>query len=197
MSRIADPALEAPPRQVLTDRQADTVARLVAAAVDELRANGYDGMSVRNVARRAGVAPATAYTYFASKDHLVADVFWRRLVALDRTEIDPASAPGRRVATALAQPSLLVADEPELASACTVALLSEEPNVARLRDAIGNEITERLRDALGDDGSAAVLRTLNLVFSGALVHAGTGNLRYEDLPARIEEATNVIFGVSP
>ena len=26
------------------------------------------------VARRAGVAPATAYTYFASKEHLVAEV---------------------------------------------------------------------------------------------------------------------------
>ena len=43
---------------------------------------GYDGLTVRTVARRAGVAPATAYTYFASKDHLLAEVLWRRLQAL-------------------------------------------------------------------------------------------------------------------
>ena len=48
------------------------------AAADEARERGYEGMTVRSVARRAGVAPATAYTYFASKDHLLAEVLWRR-----------------------------------------------------------------------------------------------------------------------
>ena len=46
------------------------VHRLVDAAVEELHRTGYEGLSVRNVAKRAGVAPATAYTYFSSKDHL-------------------------------------------------------------------------------------------------------------------------------
>ena len=40
------------------------------------------GLTVRNVARRAGVAPATAYTYFSSKDHLLAEVLWRGMEAL-------------------------------------------------------------------------------------------------------------------
>ena len=33
------------------------------------------------VAARAGVSPATAYTYFASKDHLFAELFWRLVEA--------------------------------------------------------------------------------------------------------------------
>ena len=33
------------------------------------------------VAAEAGVGAATAYTYFSSKEHLVAEVFWRRLAA--------------------------------------------------------------------------------------------------------------------
>ena len=37
---------------------------------------------MRSAAERAGVAPATAYTYFASKDHLLAEVLWRRMEAL-------------------------------------------------------------------------------------------------------------------
>ena len=69
------------PRRELTARQAAVVDRLTAAAVHEIRAKGYEGFTVRNVAARARVAPATAYTYFASKDHLITEVFWRRLRA--------------------------------------------------------------------------------------------------------------------
>lgn len=84
-----------PTRRRLSDRQADTVRRLTDAAVAELRDGGYDTLTVRNVARRAGVAPATAYTYFTSKNHLIIEVFWRRLSALpDVTAITERGEPG-------------------------------------------------------------------------------------------------------
>jgi AcrR family transcriptional regulator len=70
------------PRRQLTARQADTVRRLTEAGVEEVRRSGYENLSIRDVARRAGVAPATAYTYFGSKDHLLTEIFWRRLNAL-------------------------------------------------------------------------------------------------------------------
>ena len=66
-------------RRELNTRQAETVERVVSAAQEELRAVGFDALTVRTVANRAGVAPATAYTYFSSKNHLVAEIFWRRL----------------------------------------------------------------------------------------------------------------------
>src|SRR4051812_34906156 len=69
--------------RLLDGRRADTLDRRVDARVVGATEAGYDGLTVRSVARRAGVAPATAYTYFSSKDHLVAEVFWRRLQALD------------------------------------------------------------------------------------------------------------------
>src|SRR3546814_5436114 len=69
--------------RTLSGRQSDRIAALVEATLAELRTHGYDGLTVRNAARRAGVAPATAYTYFGSKDHLVAAVFWRRLDAVE------------------------------------------------------------------------------------------------------------------
>ncbi len=78
---------------------ADTVERLVDATVVEVAEAGFDGLTVRGVARRAGVAPATAYTYFSSKDHLVAEVFWRRLEGLDpvsRTGGSSGATSGRR-----------------------------------------------------------------------------------------------------
>ena len=77
---MSDPALESTRRR-LTARQADTVDRLGRAAIEFLRREGFTGLTVRRVAAEAGVGAATAYTYFSSKEHLVAEVFWRRLAS--------------------------------------------------------------------------------------------------------------------
>ena len=94
---VQDVAHEAP-RRWLTERQAEAVDQLVDAAEAEVEASGYDGLSVRNVARRAGVAPATAYTYFSSKDHLLAELLWRNArdrAALADRSVRAARRPGR------------------------------------------------------------------------------------------------------
>jgi AcrR family transcriptional regulator len=190
---MSSSAPAAPPRRGLRGRQVDRVDALVAAALEELRANGYDGLTVRNVARRAEVAPATAYTYFGSKDHLVAEVFWRRLAALPEPVRDGRHGAGRRVATALRELALLVADEPELAAASTTAILANDPDVERLRDRIGAAFNDRLAAALGPDHDRAVLRTLNLALAGALLQAGMGYFSYTDLADRMAEVAAVVL----
>jgi AcrR family transcriptional regulator len=77
------------PRQRLTDRQLAMVKALIEAGLAEVRASGYDHLTIRAVATRAGVTHTTAYTYFASKAHLVAEVFWRRLQEVPRPAVDP------------------------------------------------------------------------------------------------------------
>lgn len=169
-------------RRRLSARQADTVARLTTAAVDELRDHSYDGLTVRNVAARAGVAPATAYTYFSSKDHLVAEVYWRRVQSLPAGTTQGSGSPAKRVAATLSELALIVADEPELAAATTVALLSPEPDVKVLRDRIGATWHNRIVTALGDDANDAIVTVLDLAVSGALLQTGMGHLAYTDLP---------------
>lgn len=183
-----------PVRRHLTERQADAVQRLTDAAVEEVRRSGYDGLTVRNVARRAGLAPATAYTYFASKDHLVAEVFWRRLDALPPVRVDRRHHAVTRVSAAVRDIASLVADEPELAAACTAAVLANDPDVQRLRDRIGRSMLERLSEALGDDADPAVLRALMLTISGALLQAGMGYFAYADLADRMEEVAQLVLG---
>jgi AcrR family transcriptional regulator len=185
---------DGPARRRLTGRQADTVDRLTAAAVDEVRARGYAGLTVGNVARRAGVAPATAYTYFASKDHLIAEVFWRRLRDLPPVRVDRRRAAAARLAESLQAVGLLVADEPELAAACTIAILASDPDVRRLRDRIGGIVRQRLAAALGDDGDPAMLRVLELAFSGAMLQAGMGYFSYADVGDRMAEAVALLAG---
>ncbi|MRT32845.1 TetR family transcriptional regulator, partial [Xylella fastidiosa subsp. multiplex] len=43
--------------------------------MEMLRESSYSDLTVRAVAARAKVAPVTAYTYFSSKNHLIAEVY--------------------------------------------------------------------------------------------------------------------------
>ncbi len=177
----------------LTERQAETVTRLVSTARDVLREEGYDGLTVRNVAAAAGVAPATAYTYFASKDHLIAEVFWRDLATVPPVERTDAP-PTHRVTAALAPVSLLLVDEPTIAAAVTTAMLGSDPEVKRVRDRIGATLGARMTDALGDDADTDTVLALGLLFSGAMLQAGMGNLAYTDLPAVVARTTALLLG---
>lgn len=164
------------------------------ATIAELRTHGYEGLTVRNAARRAKVAAATAYTYFGSKDHLVAEVFWRRLSALPPLTVDGRRTALSRVQGALRELALLVAAEPELAAASTTAILAQDPDVQRLRDRIGLAFNERLQQALGADADPAVLRALNLALAGALLQAGMGYFSYTELADRMDEVAAVVLG---
>jgi AcrR family transcriptional regulator len=180
-------------RRTLTDRQSDTLARLLDATAEELREHAWAGLTVRNVARRAGVAAATAYTYFASREHLVTEVYRRRLAALPEVVVDSELDPTTRVTQVLDPIGQLVADEPELAAAVTVAMLSEDPEVRRLRDEIGILTAARLRAAVGGDATPAQLLTLEAAFSGLLLRAGMGHLGYAELPEQMAEVAAVVF----
>lgn len=190
-----------PTRRRLSARQAETVQRLSEAAVEALRDEAYDELTVRNVARRAGVAPATAYTYFASKEHLVTEVFWRwfeRLLAENEPGEDSTTGTSAgRVGDFLEELALLVAGEPQVAAACTTAMLAPDPEVKLLRDRIGGAIHNRLAAALGPGADPAVLRTLDLIVTGALVQAGMGHVAYEDLPDQLRQIAALVVNESP
>ncbi|UYP20912.1 TetR/AcrR family transcriptional regulator [Rhodococcus sp. Z13] len=182
-------------RRRLTERQADTVARLTQAAVEVLREEKFTGLTVRMVAARAGVAPATAYTYFSSKEHLIAEVFWRRLATAPTADAAEAEGTDRadRVVAVLRGIALLLADEPELAAAVTSALLGQDPDVEHLRGRIGLDIRNRIAEALGPDHDPDELEALELLYAGALVRAGMGYGTYERLADRLERSARLLL----
>lgn len=170
---------------------------LTEAAVAELIETGYAALTVRNVARRAGVAPATAYTYFASKEHLVAEVFWRRFSATEPPKADRRRSPAVRATDVLLGFALVVADETELAAAVTVAMLADEPEVRELRLRIGLEMHRRLTDAVGEDATPAAITTLELATSGALLQVGIGHLAYDEIPDLLAQTAALVLGGTP
>lgn len=176
------------------------MSRLIDAALEELTEVGYPTLTVRSVAKRAGVAPATAYTYFGSKEHLVAELFWRRYVhqgaddsPTGRSAARPRAGRAARAAAVLGD-FAMVADEPALAAASTVALLADDPEVRDLRQRIGAETHRRLVEALGADADPVAVQTLLLATTGALLQAGTGHLAYEDVPALLSDAADLVVG---
>ncbi len=170
------------------------MAQLVQATVDEVEAVGYAGLTVRSVARRAGVAPATAYNYFSSKDHLLAEVLWRGMQALPAVDTDAGRSVHDRVTDAVRAMVLLTTESAALVDASTQALLSSNPDVKHLRDLIGNQIHRRLAAAVGPGVDPMVVRVLQTSFSGALLEAGTGHLSSMDIPEFLAAATTLMIG---
>lgn len=186
---VSEPVEIEATRRRLTVRQADTVDRLTKAAVEILGREGFPGLTIRMVAAAAGVGSATAYTYFSSKEHLIAEVYWRRLAGAP-LPVDNELGRTARMLAVLRHIALLLADEPELAGAVTAALLSRDPDVEHLRLRIGAEIRRRLCDAWGKDPDLMVIESLEMLFTGALVRAGIGQSSYAeaaDLMARAAE----------
>ncbi|BBY45625.1 TetR family transcriptional regulator [Mycolicibacterium celeriflavum] len=175
-------------------RQEETFRKVLAAGVQMLRESSYADLTVRAVAAKAKVAPATAYTYFSSKNHLIAEVYLDLMRQVPYfTDVNESRL--TRVEKTLRAMALMVADEPEVAAACTTALLSgTDATVRAVRDRIGAEIHRRIRSAMGPDADPRALAALEMTFFGALVNAGSGVFTYHQIADRLSYVVGLILG---
>ncbi|MCV7441541.1 TetR family transcriptional regulator [Mycobacterium paraense] len=178
-------------------RQEETFRKVLAAGIETLREKSYADLTVRAVAARAKVAPATAYTYFSSKNHLIAEVYLDlvRQVPYFTDVNDPMPT---RVDKVLRHLALVVADEPEVGAACTAALLGggTDPAVCAARDRIGAEIHRRIASAIGPGADAATVSALEMAFFGALVQAASGQLTYREIADRLVDVAGLILSAA-
>lgn len=170
------------PRRALTGRRPEMTGKLLDAAVAEIADTGYERLTVRLVAARAGVSTASAYSYFASKEHLLAAVFWRRISALPEPSFATGASLAERVRVAMTPVAMLVADESELAAGVTTALLAHDADVRLLRDQIGAVFGDRMRAAIGTALPHSAVLGMTMAFVGALLSAGMQQLAYQDIP---------------
>jgi TetR/AcrR family transcriptional regulator, cholesterol catabolism regulator len=174
-------------------RPAQTIRKVLDAGLEELRESSYANLTMRAVATRAGVSPASAYTYFPSKSALVAAVYLRLLRDLPlQTDVNETTQ--TRVSTTLRDMALMVADEPELTTACGAALMADDPAVKPLREQIGEEVSRRIGAALGPGWPRTVKSTLQIAFAGALLTARF--VSYDEISGRLDEAVDLILGAS-
>ena len=192
MSRPPTPAPVAATRRLLSVRQSATLRALLDAGSALVGESGYDDLTVRAAAARAGVTHTTAYAYFSSKAHLVAEIFWSKLQSLPAPKVKPRASLPDRIVAALGAPGVLLDDQPALAQAALAALLSNDPELERVRTRIGARLAQRLGEALGPGTDPDVVESVMLAFSGAMLQAGMGYFGFEDVVARIVRMARLI-----
>ena len=163
------------------------------ATIELLRESSYSDLEMRSIAQRASVPRLSGTAHFPSKNALIAEVYLRLLreapLIVDIDQSVPA-----RVTVQLRQVAAVLADEPGVAAACSIALMGNEPSVRVVRDKIGAEVNRRIRAALGSGAWPEVAHALELGFFGALVQAGCGFSTYREIADELESFVHLVLG---
>ena len=147
--------------------------RVLDATVDLLREVPCSNITMRSIAKRAGVSHGEICAYFRSKDAIVAEIYLERLRAAPLI-VDVEQSARARIAAQFSQLVMLLADEPGVAAACSSALICDEPSVRAIRQRIHAELQRRVRTALRSGAWPEVAETLEFGLLGALVQASCG-----------------------
>lgn len=153
MEERAQPRRRGRPRGANRD---DTKALILAAAAAEFGERGYEGASIRSIARRAGVDPSLVHHYFDDKAALVAEVVAVPLRP-DRIVASAIEGPVEELGERLLRGVLTAWDSPAVRPAATVALRSaigQGPVARMLHEFLRREIMHRLASRLGDADDA-------------------------------------------
>lgn len=146
----------APPRRGRRrSTDADARTAILRAAADEFASSGYDGISLRAVARRAAVDPALVHHYFADK----ADLFAATIavpIRPDRIVADILRGPRDEIGTSIVRALVARFAEPRTRDAVLTVVrtaMGHEFAGRMLRQFLLREVLQRITAQLGlDDG---------------------------------------------
>lgn len=160
--------------------------RVFSAAAALLGEDLPGGLSLPTLAARARVAPAAVSAHFSSVDAVLAELYLDRVSRLPLT-VDPDAALAARASGQLRAVTLVLADEPRLAAACSRALLhADDPAVLGTRNRIGAEVQRRIAAALGTGAWPEVQDTLETVFWGALLQMQSRSIDRREMANRLD-----------
>ena len=162
-------------RRPLRSDAVATRRKVIDAGITLARARSIETITMRDIAKAAKVSTATAYTYFASKEHLYAEAYVEGLHTLtERLRARPprgASATDR-VASVFRRALAGAAETGDLVPAMAIALASSDPAVSSLRPLFDGAFQEWMNIVLGDAHIAdreATTKILQLTMFGAFV----------------------------
>jgi len=173
----------------------DTRAAIIAAARAEFAQRGYDGTSLRGVAREAGVDAKLVHHYFDGKTELFAEVL---AFPADPSELIDrlVTVPRAELGEGLVRVFLSVWDNPigqQRFAAMFAAAAANEEHARMVREFVGREIFVRLIERISDGAeSGDGDRTGSVELRAALGAAqliGMGVLRYVVKMPALADAT--------
>ncbi len=187
-------------RRKLTADQLARRDRILAVAQELAAEGGYDAVVMRDVAERGGVALGTLYRYFASKDHLLAEVLvgWGGVLETRLRASPPRGAtPLERVVNVLRRAGRAVEQQPVLAAAVTAALLSRDPGVGDTRAGFTDMMRRWLDVAIGDDDVLErdeIGEVLEHVFFSSMIGLVNGRREPSEVGSQLERAARLLLG---
>jgi len=171
----------------------------VAAARAIAAEGGYDAVTMREVASRSGVARATLYRYFSSKDHLLAEVVIDLNTGMrDELAIHPpvGASVVDRVTDSFARIFGAILREPNLLSATLRAYFSQDPAVHRLGPQIRSMGALYLEAGLGDNDisdRADVARVLGTLSFAMLLSLASGHRGIDEAVEDMRRAARLLI----
>jgi AcrR family transcriptional regulator len=184
---------------VLSDEQSGRRDLVVRAATELAEAGGYDAVVMKEVADRSGVALATIYRWFASKDQLLTEVLlvWGAQLSESLANDPPREgAPADRVAAALGRVIDVAGSRPLLASAVVDAVLSVERGPLDAQGDFHRLMTSWIDAALGDDEVVerdAVIEVLEHVCFSTIIAFATGRQDAGYAKAQLASAARLLL----
>ena len=185
----------------LPERQQERRQRIVRAAIALLERGEYEAIQMRDVAQEAGVALATIYRYFTSKEHLYAAALleWASDYPARRQPQN-----GDRASNAEAQFRILMRRAvraferyPQMMRAEIVLESSSDPNARALFDEFAARNASTLLDALSSTDparAAAIVDTVNSVLVTRLRSWALGRISIRDVDRSVQQTLDLIFG---
>lgn len=161
---------------------------------------GYEAVTMKRVAERSGVALATIYRWFGSKDHLLSEALLVNVCALDaglRARPLRGKRPADRMAAIMTVVGDFVASRPLLVSACITALLSDDPTALALAADMHALIEGWVDLAAGAEPlehRADAIELLEHVIFASLIALARGRDTPATVRDRLERAARLLLG---
>jgi AcrR family transcriptional regulator len=173
--------------------------RIVQAAISLLERGEYDAIQMRDVAQAAGVALATIYRYFTSKEHLYAAALlaWAADFPRGRLPATNGGASNEAQLRALMSRAVRAFEHyPQMTRVEIMLESSTDPNARALFDQFAGNNRRALMDALSSidpDTAAAIVETVNSVFVTRLRSWALGRATIRDVDRSVQRTLDLIF----
>ncbi len=185
----------------MTSGQLARRAKILEAVIGLIGEVGADAVQMRDVAARSGVALATVYRYFSSKEHLLAAALedWQK--RLTRRILAPGGpadeGPLSGVLDYLGRAQRAFHRNPRMTALMLQAMTSTDPEAKTAIDHMGRtnvEMFDRLLEGIPQQRVPDVSFGLNAALTSALTAVLTGAMTLDESLRRVEWVARTLIG---
>jgi AcrR family transcriptional regulator len=188
----------------MNSRQLIRRAKIIEAVIELIAEVGAEAVQMRDVARRSGVALATVYRYFNSKDYLLAAALeeWqkrltRRILAMRGRHADQDPLPG--ILDYLRRAQRAFHRNPNMTTLMLQTTTSTDPEAKATIDQMNHTNTEllnRLLEGIAPQHIPNITFGLNAALSSSLTGVLAGMMTLEEALSRVEWVARVLLANS-